>query len=70
MTKMNINEVLSVVQGEATANHDDLIKLTAIVESLSNKVDILMTEMQSRTQPSDFPPVFNPAEQGYTKGGQ
>lgn len=67
---MDINEVLAVVQGESTANHDDLIKLTAIVESLSQKVDILMTEMQSRTQPADFPPAFDPAEQGFTKGGQ
>ena len=70
MKKMDINEVLSVVQGEATANHDDLIDLENQVERLRKQVDILMADLQSRTQPKHFPPAFDPAEQGYTKGGQ
>lgn len=67
---MDINEVLNVVQGEATANHDDLIELRSRMKRLEKQVKTLMDELQSRTQPADFPPGFDPAEQGFTKGGQ
>ena len=67
---MDINEVLAVVQGESTANHDDITKLRSQVERLEKQVKILMDELQGRTQPDGFPPAFDPAEQGFTKGGQ
>lgn len=63
MDTMFLKEVLQGVQGEA-ANQE------ARIQALEAKVKILMDELQGRTQPADFPPAFDPAEQGFTKGGQ
>lgn len=63
MDTMFLKEVLQDVQGEA-ANQE------ARIQALEAKVKILMDELQGRTQPADFPPAFDPAEQGFTKGGQ
>lgn len=63
MDTMFLKEVLQDVQGEA-ANQE------ARIQALEAKVKILMDELQDRTQPADFPPAFDPAEQGFTKGGQ
>ncbi len=63
MDTMFLKEVLQDVQGEA-ANQESRI------QALEAKVQVLMEELQARTQPADFPPAFDPAEQGFTKGGQ
>lgn len=63
MDTMFLKEVLQDVQGEA-ANQE------ARIQALEAKVKTLMDELQGRTQPADFPPAFDPAEQGFTKGGQ
>ena len=63
MDTMFLKEVLQDVQGEA-ANQE------ARIQALEAKVKTLMDQLQGRTQPADFPPAFDPAEQGFTKGGQ
>ena len=57
MDTMFLKEVLQDVQGEA-ANQE------ARIQALEAKVKTLMDELQGRTQPADFPPAFDPAEQG------